>query len=950
MRAGSGTRPAIVAGLGAAVVCSSVFIPFDARPEVIRETLPVHQFVEDSIRAGAASVDPSSRTALLLGPPHRDDELRERWPTDGPPSDGGWTPHTGPRRALHSAVFDPLTRSMIVFGGVGPGLVYPDDVWVMPLDGPPVWSRFPVEGDRPTPRVGHTAIFDPKRRRMIVYGGVGDGRRSDVWALTLDEGPKWTEILPSGPGPVSRFSHSAVYDPIGDRMIIYGGSIGSSIDDGSPGTCLGDIWALTLGDHAEWTEISVAGSGPAPRFGHAALFDPAAGRMVIHGGFAGDCWFDGRHGGCFTQGDVWELSLSDQPVWTEWPQPFGPAVTLQGHTSVLDAEGGRGLLFGGRSHQSGNGDDVWALNLNSRGVELPAVEGTVDAIGRGSSAIFDPVARRMLIFGGGAGGMFPSRATWALDSRSGGLSWFRLPDPPPQNGGAGSVTFLDSGRSRILALRKGEDGRAGLYERPADLSGPFVPVPTMGEGPLLVAAPSWIIDSKRHRLVIFGGLVQEYPYTWEALAEVWELSLDTPHTWRQLHPQGATPPERWGHSAAYDPVRDRMIVFGGRNRDSFLADTWELSFAPELGWVQLVSETPDPGARVGHSTIYDPIGDRLIVFGGETNEGQRPGDTWALTLDGPARWTLTRHVGQVPGVRTEFGAFFHAGLEGMVVVGGILGTGHAYTDAWMLNLVGEPTWRPMHPAGGPLTGMGSTSYVYDPGRDVVEAFGFDDHWTLSWGLPTLPVNVVVEPVSRSGHGASGGRLEVALLGAAGFDARTVDPASLAVVYEGRRAMAHQGVRVRVHDVNADGMPDILVTVNGDDLDLPVGISTIRVDAMTIENEHVRGWDRLAWTRRGRPGPRAGVEALPDRVQMRCRGPQPSGSELRVDLALTTSEMAEIECLDVHGRRILGREVGNLGPGHHSISLDVGRSLRAGLYFLRLRQGVASSVAKLVVLD
>lgn len=951
MRAGSRSGPAIVAQLGLALACSWAIVPPDARPEALGEPPPVQLFDGDSVRTGDAGVDSPQRTARPLGHPTRDGVFREGGladPGHGTPSDGVWIPHTGPRRALHSAVFDPLARNMIVFGGVGPGLISPDDVWLLPLDGPPVWSRLPVEGRRPTPRVGHTAIFDSNRRRMIVYGGVGDGRRSDIWALTIDGTPKWTEISPLGPAPVARFSHSAVYDPIGDRMIVYGGSIGSFIDNVSPDTYLGDVWALTLGDHPEWTEVTVAGNGPAPRFGHAALFDPAGVRMVIHGGFAGDCWFDGRHGGCFSQGDVWELSLADQPGWTEWPQPLGPVVALQGHTSVLDAEGGRGLLFGGRSHQGGAGRDVWALNLESREVQHLLVEGSVDAIGRGHSAIFDPVAGGMLIFGGGAGGLFPDRAMWALDSRSGGLSWSRLPDPPRQNGGAGSVTFLDSERSRVLALRKGEDGRAGLYERPADLSGPFVPVPTLGDGPLLVAAPSWIVDSKRKRLVIFGGLVPAHPITWEASVEVWELSLVAPHTWRQLHPQGAAPPERWAHSAAYDPVRDRMIVFGGQHRYGFRADTWELSFAPELRWVQLETGTPDPGARKGHSTVYDPIEDRLIVFGGETNEQQRPGDTWSLALDGPARWTLTRHVGQVPGVRTEFGALFHAGLEGMVVLGGILGTGHAYGDAWMLNLVGEPSWRPMRPAGGPLTG-GSMSFVYDPRRDAVEAFGFDDHWTLSWASPTRVVNVAAGPVSPAGRSASGGRLEVAVLGEAGFDARAVDPASLAVVYEGRRATALRAPGAKVRDVNADGVPDLLVTVNGDDLELPLGPSTIRVDAMTLAGEHVRGWDRVAWAPRPRHGRYPGDETVPDRVLLSGIGLKPGASEVRVDLALTSSETVEIECLDVRGRRILAWNAGSLGPGRHSMRLDPGRSLRAGLYFLRLRQGSASSVAKLVVL-
>ena len=34
--------------------------------------------------------------------------------------------------------------------------------------------------------------------------------------------------------------------------------------------------------------------------------------------------------------------------------------------------------------------------------------------------------------------------------------------------------------------------------------------------------------------------------------------------------------EREGHSAVYDPVRDRMIVFGGRDGSAYLDDVWLL--------------------------------------------------------------------------------------------------------------------------------------------------------------------------------------------------------------------------------------------------------------------------------------------------------------------------------------------------------------------------------------
>ena len=78
-------------------------------------------------------------------------------------------------------------------------------------------------------------------------------------------------------------------------------------------------------------------------------------------------------------------------------------------------------------------------------------------------------------------------------------------------------------------------------------------------------------------------------------------------------------PARSGHSAIYDPVRDRMVVFGGYSGTGytyFLNDVWVLSLAGMPAWTQLTPTGTPPSARYGHSAIYDPVRDRMVVFGG----------------------------------------------------------------------------------------------------------------------------------------------------------------------------------------------------------------------------------------------------------------------------------------------------------------------------------------------
>lgn len=70
----------------------------------------------------------------------------------------------------------------------------------------------------------------------------------------------------------------------------------------------------------------------------------------------------------------------------------------------------------------------------------------------------------------------------------------------------------------------------------------------------------------------------------------------------------------------------------------------------------------------------------------------------------------------------------------------------------------------------------------------------------------------------------------------------------------------------------------------------------------------------------------------------------------VRFTLPTAAAASLELLDIAGRRVIAREVGSLGAGHHAIDLAAGRGQGSGIYFVRLRQADAARVQRIVVLD
>lgn len=77
-------------------------------------------------------------------------------------------------------------------------------------------------------------------------------------------------------------------------------------------------------------------------------------------------------------------------------------------------------------------------------------------------------------------------------------------------------------------------------------------------------------------------------------------------------------------------------------------------------------------------------------------------------------------------------------------------------------------------------------------------------------------------------------------------------------------------------------------------------------------------------------------------------PNPARALGRVVFSLASDRPATLELLDVAGRRVAYEDVGALGPGTHAVDLARGRTLRAGIYLVRLMQAGVVATAKAVV--
>jgi hypothetical protein len=66
-------------------------------------------------------------------------------------------------------------------------------------------------------------------------------------------------------------------------------------------------------------------------------------------------------------------------------------------------------------------------------------------------------------------------------------------------------------------------------------------------------------------------------------------------------------------------------------------------------------------------------------------------------------------------------------------------------------------------------------------------------------------------------------------------------------------------------------------------------------------------------------------------------PNPAFGSFTVAFTLPRADAATLELLDVAGRRVLAREVGDLGPGQHQIRLGECGCTPPGMYWIRLTQ-------------
>ncbi|MGE3174590.1 MAG: kelch repeat-containing protein [Planctomycetota bacterium] len=191
-----------------------------------------------------------------------------------------------------------------------------------------------------------------------------------------------------------------------------------------------------------------------------------------------------------------------------------------------------------------------------------------------------------------------------------GIEWRQLPALPLNASTVGNLTY-DIARDRVIALLSQPDETV-TYEFD---NVTWTRVNTATRPPSLRGA-AFAFDLVRGRAVLFGGrntsTLQELDETWEYDGVDW--TLRRPAT---------SPSPRSGAAMAFDLRRGQMLMFGGRSGVSILGDTWSYdgsSWRPE-------APTTRPPDREFAALGCDQSRGRMVLFGG-LGQPQTLADTW----------------------------------------------------------------------------------------------------------------------------------------------------------------------------------------------------------------------------------------------------------------------------------------------------------------------------------
>ena len=540
--------------------------------------------------------------------------------------------------------YDRKDGAVLLFGGLrGPG-EFLSDTWRW--DGVR-WLRLHPSSSPPA-RAMTAMAYDESREKTVLFSGTSFNPLPDTWEWN---GTTWTERSAGAPPP-AREDHRMAFDPVKNKLIVFGGwslanqqvlgdtwswdgAVWEKLADGPPlaGVAMtrdrkhgrvvrfgghdqgyDEVDTIAVWDGAAWTPLDVSGApAPAPRFGASLAFDEANDTILLFGGLKDDIVFD----------ETWQLKGATWSMTTADPRPSARL------DFAMEWDGARTLLAGGSTSGADTLSDTWSWDG-----AWSKSEASNPLASMHPALAHDEERDVVVLFGGFDGASTAFAETWEWDG-----DWRRrspAQSPPARYAHAMAydaeqgVTVLFGGRrpGKVFGDTWLWDG--SIWQDVTPQSSP---------------APRWdavmAYDHERKLIILHGGADDA-----DAVGdETWAWNADG---WKLLPVKG--PGIRSQHAMAEDRARGQLVLFGGVKGVSSMAnnETWRWD---GTSWSQ--KDTPSaPTARVYHAMTYNPIRQRVILFGGLLTTTFS--DVWEW--DGGA-WSLVPFSGGPPALSRVAMAF-----------------------------------------------------------------------------------------------------------------------------------------------------------------------------------------------------------------------------------------------------------------------------------------------------
>jgi hypothetical protein len=321
--------------------------------------------------------------------------------------------------------------------------------------------------------------------------------------------------------------------------------------------------------------------------------------------------------------------------WADHTNAAAPAPPAgEDCTAIYDPDRHRLVLFAGKTDADVNVNEVWELDLEQDSWQQVHTTGEQPPASEDHVAIHDPVGHRMIVHGGENG--LTTNRTSALDLTT--WRWRDLTDavsPPRED----HTAVYDPRRKQMLVFGgRHTDGKTDhvdndVFAFDLDPASPtfehWHPVALDDAPPPLGRTDhAAVFDPQKDRMLVYGGFNKEKK---EYLGDTWELSMSAGgrNHWQQIKTRRSWPPRRRHAVGVLDTVRNWFVICGGFGEDGYLNDVWALDLATDV-WLDV---SPGMQPRIDHQAIFDPRAGHMLIYGGDARLTHKFHDLWALQIE-----------------------------------------------------------------------------------------------------------------------------------------------------------------------------------------------------------------------------------------------------------------------------------------------------------------------------